>query len=68
MSSVAIPRLLTVTEAAEFLGRGVNTLYIDCRAGLIPHYRIGNSLRFDLDQLKTWLQENRRGPKVGVAP
>jgi len=49
MSSVAIPRLLTVTEAAEFLGRSINSMYLDCRAGLIPHYRIGNSLRFDLD-------------------
>ncbi len=66
MSSVAIPRLLNVVEAAEFLGRGVNTLYLDCRAGLIPHYRVGNALRFDLDELRAWLESNRRGPKVEV--
>lgn len=64
MSSVAIPRLLTVTEAAEFLGRSVNTVYLDCRAGLIPHYKVGGSIRFDLDDLRRWLEENRRGPKV----
>lgn len=64
MSSVAIPRLLTIREAAEFLGRGVNTLYLDCRAGLVPHYRIGHSLRFDMDELKAWLESNRGGPRV----
>ena len=64
MSSVAIPRLLTVPEAAEFLGRGVNTLYLDCRVGRIPHYKVGGAIRFDLDELRAWLEANRRGPKV----
>jgi len=67
MSSVAIPRLLTVPEAAEFLGRGVNTLYLDCRAGRIPHYKVGGAIRFDLDELRAWLEANRRGPKMGAA-
>jgi excisionase family DNA binding protein len=64
VSSVTIPRLLDVREAAEFLGRSVNSMYLDCRAGLVPHYRVGNALRFDLDELKAWLESNRRGPKV----
>ena len=66
MSSATIPRLLTVHEAAEFLGRSVNSMYIDCRANLIPHYRVGNSLRFDLDELRAWLQERRGGPVVSA--
>lgn len=65
MSQAAIQPLVDVAVAAEFLDRSVNSMYIDCRAGLIPHYRIGNSLRFDLDELKAWLEFNRRGPKVG---
>jgi excisionase family DNA binding protein len=67
MSSVAIPRLLTVTEAAEFLGRGVNTIYIDVRAGKIPHFRVGTAIRFDLDELRAWLEENRGGPKAAAS-
>lgn len=65
MASVPVPKLLTVVEAAEFLGRGVNTLYLDCRAGRVPHYKVGSHIRFDLDELRAWLESNRRGPKVG---
>lgn len=43
MSSVEIQPLADVREAAEFLGRSVNSMYLDCRADLIPHYRIGHS-------------------------
>lgn len=68
MSSVAIPRLLTVVEAAEYLGISRNGLYIQVRAGKVPHYRVGGSIRFDLDDLKAWLKSNRRGPKVATAP
>lgn len=66
MSQVAIRPLVDVHEAAEFLGRSINSMYLDCRAGLIPHYRIGHSLRFDMDELKAWLESNRGGPKVGA--
>lgn len=64
MSSVATQRLLTIREAAEFLGRGVNTLYLDCRAGRIPHYKFGNAIRFNMDELRAWLETQRRGPNV----
>jgi excisionase family DNA binding protein len=67
VSSVTVPRLLDVAEAAEFLGRSVNSMYIDCRAGRIPHYKVGHSLRFRLDDLEAWLESNRRGPKVGAS-
>jgi len=64
VSSVKVQPLGDVREAAEFLGRSINSMYLDCRAGLIPHYRIGHSLRFDMDELKAWLESNRGGPKV----
>lgn len=63
-SQVLQSRLVDIVVAAEFLSRGVNTLYIDCRADRVPHYRIGNSIRFDLDELRVWLETQRRGPKV----
>jgi putative molybdopterin biosynthesis protein len=67
VASVTEPRLIKVSEAAEFLNLGRNTVYIAAREGRIPHYKIGDSVRFDLDELRAWLQENRRGPKVEAA-
>jgi excisionase family DNA binding protein len=66
VASVQIPRLLTVDEAAEFLGLARNTVYINARAGLIPCFKVGAAVRFDLDELKSWLESNRRGPVVGT--
>lgn len=57
-------RLVKVTEAAAFLGISRNGLYILARDGRVPSYRIGNSVRFDLNELRAWLEENRRGPVV----
>lgn len=65
VASVTAQRLLTVREAAEFLRISRNGLYILAREGKVPSYRIGNSVRFDLDELRAWLEEQRRGPKVG---
>lgn len=66
MFQVAEQRLLTAAEAAEFLQVGRNSLYILARQGGIPHYRVGNLLRFDLDDLRSWLEESRRGPKAAA--
>jgi excisionase family DNA binding protein len=67
VSSVTVPRLLTVVEAAEFLGMSRNAIYIACREGRIPHYKVNDwSVRFDLDELRRWLEEHRRGPKVAT--
>ena len=66
MSQVLQERLINVAEAAEFLHRSRNGVYILARQGKVPHYRVGNSVRFDLDELKAWLESNRRGPRVAT--
>ena len=60
-------RLDTAAEAADFLRWPLNTLYIKCREGAVPHYRVGAQLRFDRDELRAWVAQGRRGPKVGAA-
>jgi hypothetical protein len=84
-------RLLTVPEAAAFLGYSRNQLYVLCRAEKIPHIRIPSGkandvsrrrregiidatgrrregiIRFDLAELRAWLEANRRGPAVALA-
>jgi excisionase family DNA binding protein len=59
MSSGTLPRLMTVEEAAEFLGVGRNTLYLAAREGRIPSFKVGALIRFDLDELRAWLDSNR---------
>ena len=63
-SQVLQLRLINVAEAAEFLGISRNGLYIACRNGLVPHFKIQGVLRFDRDDLRAWLETQRRGPKV----
>jgi excisionase family DNA binding protein len=50
---------MTVEEAAEFLGVGRNTLYLAAREGRIPSFKVGALIRFDLDELRAWLESNR---------
>ena len=57
VSFVTVRPLVDAAEAA---------VYTLAREGKIPHYRVGGSFRFDLDELRAWLEENRRGPKVGA--
>ena len=64
VASGTLPRLLTVEEAAEFLGLSRNNLYIAAREGRIPSFKVGSLVRFDLDELRSWLDANRRGPKA----
>jgi excisionase family DNA binding protein len=59
MSSGTLPRLLTLQEAAAFLGIGRNTLYLAAREGRIPSFKVGSLVRFDLDELRAWLESNR---------
>lgn len=69
MSSLAaeVEPLRDAHWAAEFLGIGLNTLYIKARADEVPHYRIGATLRFRQSDLERWLDGRRRGAEVGAA-
>jgi predicted DNA-binding transcriptional regulator AlpA len=60
-------RLWDVGETCAFLGYSRNQLYIACREGQVPHFRVLGSIRFDPDQLRAWLEANRRGPVAASA-
>jgi excisionase family DNA binding protein len=58
---------LTVQEAAELLRVPVSWLYERTRTNSVPHVKLGKYLRFDRDELTTWIDEMRRdgrGPGV----
>ena len=51
---------LTVQEAAELLRVPVSWLYERTRTNSVPHVKLGKYLRFDRDELYTWLEELKR--------
>lgn len=46
--------ILGVRQAAAFLGIGQRTVYAMAKAGEIPHFRLGKSLRFSRTALQEW--------------
>jgi excisionase family DNA binding protein len=53
-------KLLTVEEAAEFVGFRPSTIRKWVRIGFIPYLKIGKrSIRFDPVELREWLKKFR---------
>jgi excisionase family DNA binding protein len=56
------PPLLDAKAASQLLGVPHTWLLAQARAGRIPHHRLGHYVRFNTEDLKTWLTENRIAP------
>lgn len=62
MGTNAIEReLVTVKEAATFLGLGVATIYRLMDRGVLPFIKLGRSRRVSREDLKACVQKNRVG-------
>ena len=53
--------LLTAKQAAETLSISTRKLWSLTAAGEIPHVRIGRSVRYPVDALKNWIDEQQSG-------
>ena len=51
-------RLLSIIEAAEWLGLSQSYLYKLVESAQIPHIRFGRAIRFDIKELEEWLKED----------
>jgi excisionase family DNA binding protein len=60
--------LVTVAEAAAFLGVRVGTVYLWAETDRIPSYKIGNLRRFRLSDLEAQVQAQRAGPAADERP
>lgn len=61
----ALPRLLTLKQAAEELGLPVWTLRRAIWDGELAQMRIGRGIRVDRDDLEAWLARQKvRGPAL----
>lgn len=50
-----IREVLSVREAADYLGVGVWTVYEYCRQGVIPHRKVGRRILIARRALEGWL-------------
>jgi len=53
--------LLTPKQAAEALAIGPRKLWSMTASGEIPHLRIGRSVRYPVDALHQWIDDQKRG-------
>lgn len=60
-------RLLSVREAATYLGRSPKALYNDVSARRLPFVKIGRSLRFDLRDLEALIEAHRQPASLDCA-
>lgn len=63
MNSVAAPSalLLTPAQAAQALAISPRKLWSLTAAGEISHLRIGRSVRYPVDDLKQWIDQQKKG-------
>lgn len=50
-------KLLNVTEVAQLIGVQPSTIYQWTHQGFIPHVKIGKLVRFNVDDVMTWLSK-----------
>lgn len=51
-------RLLTVREAAQYLGLEIDTVYRKARLRELPSVKVGRALRFDIRALERFVEEH----------
>lgn len=54
-------RMLRVTEVATLLNLPEKRVYLLAAAGLLPHVRLGRSIRFNEAALTAWLEAGGAG-------
>jgi excisionase family DNA binding protein len=50
-------KLMNISEASEYLGFAVHTIYGWTSQKRIPHVKIGGRLRFDKEKLDRWIEQ-----------
>ena len=57
---------LTLGEAAKIMRVSTAWLYRKCKAGIVPHIRIGGMIRFTRKDIDTWINSQKvKGSPAG---
>jgi excisionase family DNA binding protein len=54
-------KLLDYQELADWLNDSIRHLRRLVQEGRIPYLKVGHFVRFDPEQVRQWLEDNRRG-------
>lgn len=57
---VVMPELLTIKEICSYLGLGQTAVREMVRKGELPHIRVRSRIRVDANDLKRYLEANKR--------
>lgn len=63
----SLPEILDVKQAAKFLRLQLTTLYEKTSRKLIPHFKKGNKLYFNLSDLTAWIKEGKVKTTVEIS-
>ncbi|MBI3134212.1 MAG: helix-turn-helix domain-containing protein [Bacteroidetes bacterium] len=55
----SLPEILDIKQAAKYLRLKLTTLYEKTSRKLIPHFKKGNRLYFQLADLQSWIREGK---------
>ena len=61
-------RLITIKEAADYMGLSPHTLYTMVSQRRVPFVKVGRLVKFDVELLDKWIKQNTvmpMPPKVG---
>ncbi len=54
---------VTVKELSQFLKVKKSTLYSWVHQGLIPYHKLNGLVRFNMEEIETWIKESRKVPQ-----
>jgi excisionase family DNA binding protein len=61
-------KLMTIHELSEMLQVKTKTLYQWAELGQIPCIKLNGALRFDLDDILSWIRSCKKEPDSGYNP
>ena len=63
-------KLLTVKDVAQILQASPSTIYSWAEQGLIPSFKLNGLLRFDEDEIYSWVKSSRNesAPPICIKP
>lgn len=57
---------MKIQEVAKKLRVSTSWVYKKCKAGIIPHIRIGNMVRFNRDEVEQWINGHKINGKLKI--
>ncbi len=57
---------MTVDELSQYLKVPRSWIYDKTHRDILPCYRLGKLLRFDLDEIEHWLESKKDGPDIKI--